>query len=256
MVDKKVVNLSELPKLDLLNIAQALQVLDEKKKYNKQSFLYPESGKLNRFVYKKHLRFFEAGAKHKERAIIAANRTGKSYAAAYEMSIHLNGRYPDWWVGRVFKDPIEAWCVGKTHLTTRDILQGYLLGPRYDLGSGMIPREDIYWDNKFHVTSKSAPPDSVQDVYVKHYTNDVFDGYSHLEFKSYDQGEESFMGHGIHVIHLDEEPDKRKLYGQCLTRTMTTNGMIMATFTPEYGLSEVVLSFLPGGQFPENGIIE
>lgn len=249
-------NLNDLPKTDLLNIAQALQVLDEKQKYNKQAFLYPETGKFSRTAYYKHIDFFIAGAKYKERALIAANRVGKSFCAAYEMSLHLNGKYPEWWKGKVFKEPIEAWCVGKTHLTTRDILQKYLVGNRYDIGTGMIPRDDLYWDGKFHITSKSAPPDSIQDVYVKHYTNDIFDGYSHVEFKAYEQGDQAFMGTGMHVIHLDEEPDKRSIYGQCLTRTMTTNGIILCTFTPEEGLTEVVLSFLPGGRFPENGVVE
>lgn len=255
MTDKQIVNLADLPKLDLLNIAQALQVLDEKKKYNKQSFLYPETGKYSREAYHKHIEFFAAGKEFKERACIAANRVGKSFMSAYEMSVHLNGRYPEWWPGRIFKEPIEAWAIGKTHLTTRDILQKYLLGPRHDLGSGMIPRDDLYWEGKFHITSKAQPPDSVLDVYVKHYTNDFFDGYSHLEFKAYEQSEDSFMGQGIHIAHMDEEPNNSKLYGQILTRTMTTNGMVMSTFTPEYGLSEVVLRFLPGGRFPENGVV-
>ena len=34
-------------------------------------------------------------------------------------------------------------------------------------------------------------------------------------------------------------------------RTMTTGGLLMLTFTPLLGLSEVVLSFLPGGKLPQ-----
>ena len=35
------------------------------------------------------------------------------------------------------------------------------------------------------------------------------------------------------------------VYGECLIRTASTNGIIMLTFTPLLGMSEVVMSFLP-----------
>ena len=41
------------------------------------------------------------------------------------------------------------------------------------------------------------------------------------------------------------------IYTECLVRTMTTNGLIMVTFTPLEGMSEVVLSFLENGKLPE-----
>jgi phage terminase large subunit-like protein len=51
------------------------------------------------------------------------------------------------------------------------------------------------------------------------------------------------------VIWLDEEPDL-DVYSECLLRTMTTGGLVMCTFTPMLGLSEVVMSFLPEGRMP------
>lgn len=225
-----------------------MKVLDEKKKYNLQEFAWANYIN-NTEGYKKHLIFFKAGDLYRERALIAGNRTGKTYSATLETSFHLNGKYPKEWEGRKFKEPIRAWEAGKTHETTRDILQKYLLGSRHDIGTGFIPKEDI-----FRVTTKSGIPDAVQDIYVKHYTAGVFDGYSHLGFKSYVQGIEAFMGDQVHLIHLDEEPTPASIYGECLTRTMTTNGLVMCTFTPLLGLSETVLSFLPGGKFPPGGI--
>jgi phage terminase large subunit-like protein len=62
------------------------------------------------------------------------------------------------------------------------------------------------------------------------------------------------MGTAMDVIHLDEEPSDPKIYSECLLRTMTTDGIIICTFTPLLGLSEVVLSFLPGGKFPLGGM--
>ncbi len=35
------------------------------------------------------------------------------------------------------------------------------------------------------------------------------------------------------------------VYGECVIRTATTNGIVMLTFTPLEGMSEVVMSFLP-----------
>src|ERR1051326_900255 len=126
---------------ELLDLAQALQVLDEKYKYCKQEFIFPKY--LKTPGYKKHLLFMKAGSVYKERALIAGNRTGKTYTATLEMSFHLNGRYPKGWEGKEFRHPIKAWEIGKTHETTAQILQTYLLGNRYDLGTGFIPKEDI-----------------------------------------------------------------------------------------------------------------
>ena len=44
--------------------------------------------------------FHAAGATNMERAVIAANQTGKSTAGAAETAAHLTGVYPDWWQGK------------------------------------------------------------------------------------------------------------------------------------------------------------
>ena len=46
---------------------------------------------------------------------------------------------------------------------------------------------------------------------------------------------------------LDEEPGL-DIYTECLLRTMTNNGMVMLTFTPLLGMSDVVLP--PVGNCP------
>lgn len=227
-----------------------IQLLSEKDTRDKQNFLnscYPDQGETRRDLYPKHLAFFRAGSTHKERAVIAGNRTGKSFMCTYEDALHLTGLYPLWWEGKRFDGPINAWVAGQTNETTRDILQQYLLGNRYDLGTGMIPKDCIV-----RTTSKSGIPDAIQDVYIKH----VSGGLSHLTFKSYVQGVEAFMGTSEHLIHLDEEPTQPEIYSECLTRTMTTKGIVMCSFTPLRGLSNTVLSFLPHGKFPEGGIGE
>ena len=60
--------------------------------------------------YARHLEFFEAGAKYRERCFMAANRVGKTFGAGgYETTCHLTGDYPHWWGGRRFDQPPEAW---------------------------------------------------------------------------------------------------------------------------------------------------
>src|SRR6516165_7127907 len=72
---------------------------------------YPIAGPLRRDLYPKHLAFFRAGAERRERAFLAANRVGKSEGVGgYEITLHLTGRYPDWWKGRRFSRPITAWA--------------------------------------------------------------------------------------------------------------------------------------------------
>ncbi len=43
------------------------------------------------------------------------------------------------------------------------------------------------------------------------------------------------------------------VYGECLIRTATTDGIIMLTFTPLGGLSDVVMSFLPAEMQIQDG---
>src|ERR1700744_4932602 len=83
---------------------------------------FPETGPLRRELYPKHLEFFRAGLEHRERLMLAANRVGKTEGiGGYESALHLTGRYPDWWEGRRFDRPIQAWVAGASNETTRDI---------------------------------------------------------------------------------------------------------------------------------------
>jgi len=126
---------------------QYLKLLKEKSiriKQNRIIQYYPETGLLSRHNYPKHMSFFEAGATFSERCIMAANRIGKSEGiGAYEMTLHLTGRYPDWWVGHKFTQPITAWACGTTSTTARDIVQFKLIGTPEEQGTGLIPEKYI-----------------------------------------------------------------------------------------------------------------
>lgn len=189
-----------------------------------------------RELYPKHLQFFAAGLRYKERAAMAANRVGKTEGlGAYEVTLHLTGLYPDWWEGRRFERAINCLCGGDTGTTTRDILVAKLLGPKEARGTGMIPRS---------VLGKPVPAPGIRDhvdyVKVKHVTGQQ----STLQFRSYDQGREAWQGTERDIVWFDEEPPQ-DIYTEGLMRTMTTRGCVIATFTPLMGLTGVALSFMP-----------
>lgn len=206
---------------------------------------YPDEGPLRRELYVKHLEFFSAGAQHRERCLLAANRVGKTEGVGgYEVTLHLTGLYPDWWIGRRFDRAIHAWAAGDTGKTARDIIQTKLLGPPGDAanaGTGLIPGHLIA-----DMTPKPGVPDAIETIRVKHVSGDM----STLQLKSYDQGRDAFQGTEQDLIWLDEEPPL-SVYTECLIRTMTTGGIILSTYTPLEGLSETVMHFLPNGEIKD-----
>ena len=182
-------------------------------------------------------RFHETGDLANQRLLMAANRIGKSYCGAMEMSYHLTGLYPDWWKGRVYKRPITAWVGGVSNETTRDIVQAELLGSPDDpeaFGSGAIPRECIVKTER-----KPGVPNAKSVALVKHKSGNN----SSLFFKAYEMGVEKWQGRSVDCIWLDEEPS-RELYSQAVTRTLDRRGMVYMTFTPEAGMTETVASFM------------
>src|ERR1700676_3248186 len=228
-------------------LEDAIEVVEELKRRStrrKVETYYPEVGPLARDKYPRHMEFFSAGTIHRERLMLAANRVGKTEGVGgYEMALHLTGQYRVWWKGRKFDKPIKAWACGDTGKTVREILQYKLLGPVGAWGTGLIPGDSI----ARIVRGTGGVADTVEIVYVRHISGPD----SMLIFKSYDQRREAFQGTEQDVIWLDEEPSL-EIYVECLMRTMTNNGMLMLTFTPLYGMSEVVLQFLPDGKMPEH----
>lgn len=219
----------------LISALESLQTSIDRAKGRKLFSLYPETGPLRRELYPKHMAFF--AAPDMERCMMAANRVGKTFGVGgYETTLHLTGLYPEWWPGRRFEHPIEAWVAGDTLTTTRDIVQAALLGPVGGFGVGLIPKDNLDGDP----VMKSGVPGAVDFLRVKHTSG----GSSLLGFKSYDQGRKTFQGTAKHLVWLDEEPP-RAVYDECMVRLATTRGLMLCTFTPLLGLSEVALMFMP-----------
>lgn len=225
--------------------AELLALLEEKQRRLSRRKLfsyYPEVGPLRRELYPKHLEFFRVGAQYRERCFMAANRIGKTEGAGgYETALHLTGQYPHWWEGKRFDHPVSGWAAGKTNETTRDIVQAKLFGavngtnPKGVTGTGLIPGDAIG-----AITWKQGVPDLIDTVQIKHKSG----GWSTLGLKSYQQGRGSFEGTEKHFVWLDEEPDI-EIYGECVIRTATVDGIVYMTFTPLDGMTQTVMQFRP-----------
>lgn len=233
--------LASLPDLSWLNSLSAsdlqsiLGEAESKLAYGRIEDYYPDTGPLRRALYPKHCAFFAAGLLHRIRVMMAANRVGKTEGVGlYEAVLHMTGDYPPWWVGRRFTRPVNVWLAGDTSLTVRDILQAKLFGRWDDFGKGLLPLDRIDgW------TTKRGVPQSVDTFTVKHASG----GLSRGVFKSYDQKRQAFQGTEQDIILLDEEPtgtDALGIVTECLLRTMTTNGLLMLTFTPLSGMTKLI----------------
>lgn len=185
---------------------------------------------------------------------MAGNRTGKTTTGAFELTCHLSGIYPDWWEGRKFETAISAWACGTSNETTKNIVQAELLG-RFEkddavgddiigMGTGMIPA-NLIASVEFHAQIRGA----VKTAWVRH----VSGKRSVLGFKSYEQTSTAFEGTAQHFIWADEEIPL-DVYTECLMRTMTVDGLLLLTFSPLRGLSDVVQQFMPDGVVPETQI--
>lgn len=182
--------------------------------------------------------YHNASSEHSERLLVAANRVGKTYSAAFEAAAHMTGDYPDWWEGRRFNSGTTGWACTLTNENLRDIVQKELLGN--PIGTGIIPGERV-----IKTTWRQAGVSNVADtVTVKHRR-----GVSVCTFKTYEQGWRKFQGTAQDWIWLDEEPDDYNIFSECETRILSTKGIIFITFTPLLGETDLYLHFAEGNGF-------
>lgn len=192
--------------------------------------------------YTKQRAFHAAGRTHDERLFMAGNQLGKTIAGGNEWAIHLTGRYPDWWEGKVFDEPVRFWASGVTSESTRDNPQRVLVGPpqqKDQWGTGAIPFDALKdW------TPSRGVPDSLDSVIVKWGGGgDVQAKESVLSFKSYEKGREKWQGETLDGVWFDEEPPL-DIYTEGKTRVNARAGITIITFTPLLGMSDVVRLFL------------
>ncbi len=213
--------LASLPKELVEKYAKALADIQ----FNKIEWFEP---------YAKQKEFFSAGAKYRERLFMAGNRLGKSLAGSFEVGYHLTGLYPEWWTGRRLEKPTTWWVAGEDGQSTRDTPQRLLLGTRQEPGTGAIPK-NLILDAK---TARGVP-DLLDYAVVSH----VSGGKSYVYFKTYGKGRDRWQSADLGGLWFDEEPDI-DVYLEGITRTNTTLGPVIVTFTPLKGMSDVVARFI------------
>lgn len=179
----------------------------------------------------------DGGRHYLQRMLMAANRVGKTFVAAYETTAHVTQDYPDTWDGfRIPKNETPLiWVSSLTNETSRDIVQRELLGPTGAEGTGMIPKERIH-DLNYR---QAGIPDVVDTIIVR--TND--DKLATIKTKVAEQGWKKYQGTQPHFIWQDEEPDHFKVVTECFMRLMTSKGRYLVTFTPLMGETELVSHF-------------
>lgn len=240
------VSVDEMSEDEVDALGEALRILEQMEQEKKENRLRREyhvpfdysapPGPDNIGPYDWQMQFHNAGKNFQERCLIAANRIGKTHCGAAECAFHLTGEYPSWWNGKRFTEPTRGWVGSDTNETSREIVQKALIGsPR---GTGWIPKDRIV-----DVTYRQAGiPDVIDSITVRH----INGGISRLLFKTYEQGRKKWQGTSIHFVWFDEEPPL-DIFTEGMTRVLDTRGLVMVTFTPLSGASEVVMHFIDGG---------
>jgi phage terminase large subunit-like protein len=182
--------------------------------------------------YDRQRDFHDAGARYRERLLMAGNQVGKTLAAAMETAMHVTGLYPDWWKGYRFDRPIQAWACGETNEVVRGSMQKLLLGD--PTGTGCIPKHTL-----LEVVVARGLGELADMIKVQHVSGEV----SVISLKSYAAGRERFQGATIDFAWLDEEPDE-SIFFEVLARTTVTAGPMIMTFTPLKGMSSVVKRYI------------
>ena len=184
------------------------------------------------------LKFFATGGTDR-RGILAANRIGKTVSTCYETACHLTGQYPEWWPedAKRFKGAITAFVAGEGWQQVALVLQNELLGTQDiklndRLGTGMIPRAAIRQS-----TLRSDGP-NVISCEIEH----VSGQRSTLIFGNYTQEVRQLQGFKLNLAVFDEQPPD-DVYSELVTRTATTQGQVLCSFTPLKGLNGLVSKF-------------
>jgi phage terminase large subunit-like protein len=180
--------------------------------------------------------FFKTGSSDR-RGILAANRVGKTVSTCYETAMHLTGLYPDWWQGYRFTTPITCMVAGEGWSQVALVLQNELLGTQdvkitENLGTGAIPRDCIVVD-----TMRNDGANNI-GCEIRH----ISGSNSYLLFANYTQEVRQLQGFKLNLAVFDEQPPD-DFFSEIVTRTATTQGKVLCSFTPLKGLNGLVSKF-------------
>ena len=211
----------------------AIAIVDDMQ-YNQLTYFRP---------FNHQLEFFRTGSSPR-RGILAANRIGKTVSTCFETAYHLTGLYPDWWPkeGKRFLKPVTAFVAGEGWEQVARVLQDELLGTkdvkiRSALGTGAIPKHCIIED------TMRCDGANVIGVEIRHSSG----GNSYLLFGNYTQEVRNLQGFKLDFVVFDEQPPD-DVFSELVTRTATTQGQVLCSFTPLKGLNGLVSKFWYGDE--------
>ena len=165
--------------------------------------------------------------------------THNSLAGAYCTACWTTGIYPDWWKGRVFRKNIKVWACADRNNTFKESVQETLLGKSTSIGTGMLPMSRGNAPGIVDIVTKPNTGGMVDLIVVK---SDMSKQPSIISSRTYEQGVKAFYGAAVDAIWEDEESDST-IHNECLLRTMTTQGIVILTYTPLHGLTPLTLEF-------------
>ena len=226
-VNLSVRNLQHLTHDQREQLEQLTLAVRDRMEYNQLAYFRP---------FEHQRRFFRTGASPR-RGILAANRIGKTVSTCFETAMHLTGRYPEWWDGRRFDGPVNVMVAGEGWQQVALVLQNELLGTndvkiQHQLGTGAIPRDCIVLDT---MRNDGA---NCMGLEIRHESG----GHSYLLFANYTQEVRQMQGFKLNIAVFDEQPPD-DFFSEIVTRTATTQGMVMCSFTPLKGLNGLVAKF-------------
>ena len=180
-------------------------------------------------------------------AVIASNRSGKSYSVGYAIACHLTGIYPQWWTDIKYKTGIKLIAAGASSNQIREAIQETLFGTsdktdELALGSGLLPRDTIVMTSMITGADKR----SVGGCQIKH----VSGKNSQIIIASYEQDRAVLQGGKADVIWLDEQPRDDEIVSELIRALAQTptgqEGRLYLSATPLVGWTPMIKRFWNG----------
>lgn len=180
-----------------------------------------------------------------ERIMSGANQSGKTFAGAMEVAIHLTGMYPDWWKGHRLKPrynpasdnyELNVWVIGTDNRTVRDSLMTKIIGTvNNDFKEGVVHPSYIDKESRQMTNGTTGLVDNIEVRHASGINAKVF-------FRSYEQGRKNLQSATIDIVYCDEEPPEEVL-GELKARLTATGGLMFMAFTPLSGMTKLVQTF-------------
>ncbi len=229
---------SQMDEQELRDYITLVEQMEDHQKFNARDYLTPNDPQK---------RFWKMGSKdfqgdevnsqpgeRTQRAFFACNRGGKSFGAAWELSYHTTGDYPDWWEGARYDKPSKWLAASNTEEQTWLVCMAPLIGTENrknedQLGTGMIPKDNFIWEAC--IGNRSG----FRELAIRHKSG----GVSTIRFAEYGKGAEALQGTAWDGVWLDESCPEM-IHHELGIRLITTRGHMLVTFTPKWEYSETM----------------